>query len=69
MREQDKQVAERRLRKTAVVSEARAKRTKQSMIAQAEIYQIKVKMIALFIIIMQFPECIARMKEFVGDQA
>jgi hypothetical protein len=31
----DKQVTERRLRMTAVVSEAKAKRTQQSMIAQA----------------------------------
>ena len=39
------------LRKTAVVSEAKAKLTKQSKIAQAE--PDKVKMIAKFIIIMQ----------------
>ena len=45
---------------TAVVSEAKAKRTKQSLIAQAELNRKKVKMIAKLIFIVQFPRCIAR---------
>jgi len=40
---------------TAVVSEAKAKRTKQSLIAQAELNRKKVKMIAKLIFIVQFP--------------
>ena len=55
LKSKGKQVTERRLRKTAVVSEAKAERTQQSLIAQAGIEPKKVKMIAKFIFIMQFP--------------
>ena len=54
---------------TAVVSEAKAKRTEQSKIAQAGNNQRGKLMKALSLLLLCNFECAARIKEFVGDQA